>query len=155
MNIIGFDPGSVIFGIGIISKEGQKISYLHSEEFKFAEKVFFDKMRFLWNRLQELYSQFSIEEAAIEEGFLGKNVKSMDLLAKIRGVVLGSLLDRGVNLQSYSPREVKLAITGNGNALKSQVSKMVKVLFALREQKVGEDEGDALAVAYCHSLRIK
>lgn len=157
MVVIGFDPGSISFGVGILKKENNKISYLHSEEIKLKEKDFYLKMKTLWQRLEMLYLQFPIQGAAIEEGFLGKNVKAMNVLSKVRGVVLASLLVRGIELKSYSPREIKLALTGSGSAQKPQVANVVKMLLKLKkkEKPLGSDESDALAVAYCHMLSLK
>jgi len=155
MMVIGFDPGSISFGVGILKKENNKILYVHSEEIKLKEKDFYLKMKTLWQWLEGLYQKFPIDSAAIEEGFMGKNVKSMNVLAKVRGVVLGSLLVRGIRLKSYSPGEVKGAVTGSGSAAKFQVGKMVKILLNIKETTLGTDESDALAVAYCHLLSIK
>lgn len=155
MVVIGFDPGSVSFGIGILKKEANRILYLHSEEIKLKEKDFYAKMRHLWERLETLYSSFPVDQAAMEEGFLGKNVKTMNLLARVRGVVLGSLVQRGIGLELYSPRQIKLALTGSGGAMKSQVSKMLKILLHIDNKELGGDESDALAAAYCHIMRLK
>jgi crossover junction endodeoxyribonuclease RuvC len=155
MLVMGFDPGSVSFGIGILKKENNKISYLYSEEIKLKESVFNLKMKTLWQRLETLYRQFPVHTAAIEEGFLGKNVKTMNVLAKVRGVVLGSSIAAGIDLHSYSPSQVKQALTGSGSAVKPQVAKMVKTLLNIKEKELGPDESDALAVAYCHLLSVK
>jgi crossover junction endodeoxyribonuclease RuvC len=155
MVVLGIDPGSVRFGIGILKKEKSRITFLHSEVISFKESDFNLRMKTLWHRLEELYRQFPIDTAAIEEGFLGKNVKSMNVLAKVRGVVLGSLIAIGVNLHYYPPRQVKQALTGSGGALKPQVAKMVQTLLNLTGKKLGADESDALAVAYCHALSVK
>jgi crossover junction endodeoxyribonuclease RuvC len=155
MVVIGFDPGSISFGVGILRKENNVISYVYSEEIKLKEKDFYLKMKTLWQRLEDLYNRFPISGAAIEEGFMGKNVKSMNVLAKVRGVVLSSLLVRDIELKSYSPREVKVAVTGNGGADKSQVGRMVKILLNLKEKALGADESDALATAYCHASILK
>jgi crossover junction endodeoxyribonuclease RuvC len=155
MVVIGFDPGSISFGVGILKKEAKQISYLHSEEIKLKEKDFYAKMKTLWERLETLYTTFSITQAAIEEGFLGKNVSTMDLLAKVRGVVLGASIRHNMELEFYSPKKVKLALTGSGSALKSQVNRMLRKLLDIGERKLGSDESDALAVAYCHILHLK
>lgn len=152
MLVIGFDPGSISFGIGIVEKKNSRISYVYSQEIKLKDADFAGKMKTLWNRLDALYKEFPIDEAAIEEGFLGKNVKSMNLLAKVRGVVLASLISRDIGLESYSPSQVKQSLTGSGGAAKSQVAKMVQTLLNIKDKKLGNDESDALAVAYCHLL---
>jgi len=155
MLVIGFDPGSIRFGIGILEKENNRISFVHSEEILLKEDSFNEKMKTLWVHLASLYQRFPISSAAIEEGFLGKNVRSMNILSKVRGVVLGSLIAKGIELESYPPRLVKQGITGNGNALKSQVERMVKTLLNIKEKTLGNDESDALAIAYCHLLHLK
>lgn len=154
MVIIGFDPGSISFGVGLLNVDKGKIDYLHSEEIKLKEPDFRLKMEHLWERLGEIHNRFSVEEAAIEEGFLGKNPKSMNIVAQVRGVVLGSMIHHNIPLRAYSPREVKQAITGNGNAAKTQVARMIQILLNIKQKKLGNDESDALAVAYCHALLI-
>jgi crossover junction endodeoxyribonuclease RuvC len=157
MTVIGFDPGSIIFGVGILKKENDRISCIYSEAIKLQEKDFYTKMKVLWQRLEIIYQKFSVDCAAIEEGFLGKNVRSMNMLAVVRGVVLGSLLARDIPLVSYSPRAVKLALTGSGNASKIQVGNVVNMLLNKnpKTHSLQADESDALAVAFCHLLSIK
>jgi crossover junction endodeoxyribonuclease RuvC len=155
MLVIGFDPGSISFGIGVLKKENSRILYVHSEEVKFKETEFNRKMQTLWQRLEALYRQYPPHSAAVEEGFLGKNVKSMNILAKVRGVVLGSSIAAGVELTYYPPRQIKQALTGSGGALKPQVARMVKTLLNIKDKKLGSDESDALAVAYCHLLSTR
>jgi crossover junction endodeoxyribonuclease RuvC len=155
MLVVGFDPGSISFGIGILKKENNRISCIHSEEIKLKEKEFNRKMKTLWQKLDTLYKEYPIDTAAIEEGYLGKNVKAMNVLSKVRGVVLGSLIVAGIDLHYYSPRQIKQALTGSGSALKTQVARMIKTLLNIKEKKLGSDESDALAVAYCHLLNAK
>jgi len=152
MVIAGFDPGSSVFGIGVIKQKGKDFEYLFSKEIKFPKCDFNRKMEILLEELDKYFDLYSPDEVAIEDGFLGKNVKSMNILSKIRGVVLAKSIMRNKELMFYSPREVKIAVSGNGNASKEQVNKMVKYIFKLRETKIGNDESDALAVAYCHSV---
>jgi crossover junction endodeoxyribonuclease RuvC len=152
MLILGMDPGSLSFGIGLVKKDQNHFAYIHSEEIKLKEKDFVSRMQTLWARLNQVTAQFPIDEAAMEEGFLGKNIRSMSLLSMVRGVALASLLHRCVPLRLYSPREVKLALTGYGNAEKTQLAKMAALVLGIRDKKLGLDESDALAVAYCHGV---
>ncbi|MCK4943195.1 MAG: crossover junction endodeoxyribonuclease RuvC [Candidatus Aminicenantes bacterium] len=154
MVVVGFDPGSISFGVGILQRKNRMTHYIHSEEIKMTDKHFNDRMKQLWHRLEAIFASFDIEDAAIEEGYLGKNVSSMNLLAQVRGVALGFLIKKDLNLTFYSPRQVKMAVTGSGNAMKSQMIKAMKILLQLGNKELGSDESDALAVAYCHLLRI-
>ena len=152
MLILGMDPGSLRFGIGLVKKEKNRFSYVHSEEIRLGQGDFIERMGTLWARLAELTIRFVVDEAAMEEGFLGKNIRSMSLLSMVRGVAMAALLQHHVPLRMYSPREVKLALTGYGNAEKTQVAKMASLLLGVRGRKLGLDESDALAVAYCHGV---
>ncbi|MCX6554700.1 MAG: crossover junction endodeoxyribonuclease RuvC [Candidatus Aminicenantes bacterium] len=152
MLILGMDPGSLSFGIGLVKKDRNQFAYLHSEVIQLKEKDFVSRMQTLWARLNLVTARFPIDEAAMEEGFLGKNIRSMSLLSMVRGVAMASLLQRGVPLRMYSPREVKLALTGYGNAEKTQLAKMASLVLGVGDRKLGLDESDALAVAYCHGV---
>ena len=63
-------------------------------------------------------------------------------------------INMGLPPAEYSPREVKLAVVGRGNASKDQVHFMVKNLLGLREDIKPDDASDALAVAICHYHRL-
>jgi crossover junction endodeoxyribonuclease RuvC len=152
MLILGLDPGSLCFGIGIVKKEKRRLSYVHSETIRLKAKDFITRMQVLWDRLDALAAEFPVEQAAMEEGFLGKNIRSMSQLSTVRGVAMASLLKRRLPLRLYAPRQVKLALTGYGNADKEQVAKMAALVLGVKGRKIGLDESDALAVAYCHAV---
>lgn len=153
MIFAGFDPGSNVFGIGLIEKEGSNFRYIMSEELKFPKVEFNAKMEILINSITRIFKDYNISDSAIEDGFLGKNVSSMNTLSKVRGVVLAIAIQNSVKMSFYSPREIKIAVTGNGNAGKDQVRKGVQMLLGIKNlPEIGYDESDALAVALCHSL---
>ncbi len=153
MIFAGFDPGSSVFGIGLVDKEGSKLKYIMSEELKFPKVDFNIKMGLLIDKLNQIFQDYNVMESAIEDGFLGKNVGSMNTLSKVRGVVLASSIMNSKELSFYSPREIKISVTGNGNADKDQVRKGVRMLLGIKNlPEIGYDESDALAVALCHSL---
>jgi crossover junction endodeoxyribonuclease RuvC len=109
-------------------------------------------MQELWDRMTRLTAEFPVDQAAMEEGFLGKNVRSMSQLSTVRGVAMAALLERRLPLRLYAPRQVKLALTGYGNADKEQVAKMAALVLNIKGRTLGLDESDALAVAYCHGV---
>jgi crossover junction endodeoxyribonuclease RuvC len=59
-------------------------------------------------------------------------------------------LYREVPITEYSPKKIKMAITGNGNASKEQVAKMLQSLFKIKELPKNLDATDGLAAAVCH-----
>ncbi len=106
----------------------------------------------IFEKMESLFEEYSVESVAVEAGFYGKNAQSAYKLGYARSAaVLASALKR-IEVVEYSPRKVKQAVTGNGNASKSQVNYMVKHFFRIGDEtKIREDEADACAVAICHA----
>jgi len=98
----------------------------------------------------DLLKKFSPDAMAIETVFTAPNAATALKLAEARGVVLLAAAQTGVAVHSYSPREVKLQITGYGGASKTQIQGMVRQLLGLRAVPESPDAADALALALCH-----
>ena len=89
------------------------------------------KLKFIFERTVELIDNYHPDEIAIEAPF-GKNVQSMLKLGRNRcSHQIG--LSRGIPITEYSPKKIKMAITGNGNASKEQVAKMLQSLLQFKE----------------------
>ena len=56
-------------------------------------------------------------------------------------------------MRTYTPSEVKAAVTGTGQADKKQVTMMVTRLLRLDSPPRPADAADALALAICHVWR--
>jgi crossover junction endodeoxyribonuclease RuvC len=91
---------------------------------------------------------------AVEDVFVSKNPKSALKLGQARGVAMLAAAEAGIEVFEYAPREVKGSIAGSGSAHKSQVAAMVMRLLHPEREISSEDETDALAVAFCHAVRI-
>jgi crossover junction endodeoxyribonuclease RuvC len=100
-----------------------------------------------------LIIQYKPHEFAIEAPFFGKNVQSMLKLGRAQGVAIAAAIHAGIPVTEYSPRKVKQSITGNGNADKVQVWKMLRSLLDLQEEPDYYDATDALAIAVCHHFQ--
>ncbi len=72
-----------------------------------------------------------------------------------RGVAILAAVNQQIPTAEYSPREVKMAVVGNGGASKQQIQKMIQHLFKLQEPPEPIDASDALAVAICHLHRME
>jgi crossover junction endodeoxyribonuclease RuvC len=107
----------------------------------------------LFTELQDLVSSEKPDEVAVEEGFLGRNVKTALIMGQTRGIALLAAALANISVYLYSPREVKLSLTGNGAATKDQVAFMVRTLLKLGSGSIPEDSSDALAVALCRCQR--
>ena len=87
---------------------------------------------------------------AIEAPFFGQNVQSMLKLGRAQGVAIAASLNHNVPFEEYTPRRIKQAITGNGNASKEQVASMLQSLLKFQEMPKYLDATDGLAAAVCH-----
>jgi crossover junction endodeoxyribonuclease RuvC len=97
-----------------------------------------------------LIEKYHPDEVSAEAPFYGKNVQSMLKLGRAQGVALAAALYRNIPIFEYSPRKIKQAITGNGNASKEQVAAMLVHLKLINSIPQNLDATDGLAVAVCH-----
>ena len=91
------------------------------------------KLKLIFERTIELIDNYHPDEIAIEAPFFGKNVQSMLKLGRAQGVAMAAGLSRDIPITEYSPKKIKMAITGNGNASKEQVAKMLQSLLRFKE----------------------
>ncbi len=108
------------------------------------------KLKLIFERTVELIDSHHPDEIAIEAPFFGKNVQSMLKLGRAQGVAMAAGLSRQIPITEYSPKKIKMAITGNGNASKEQVAKMLQALLTLKDLPRNLDSTDGLAAAVCH-----
>ncbi len=110
----------------------------------------YTKLKLIFERTVELIDTYHPDEVAIEAPFFGKNVQSMLKLGRAQGVAMAAALSREVPITEYLPKKIKMAITGNGNASKEQVAKMLQSLLQLKTLPKNLDSTDGLAAAVCH-----
>jgi crossover junction endodeoxyribonuclease RuvC len=149
--ILGIDPGTTIMGFGLLAVKGNSMSCLQMDELKLNTKDHhYLRLQKIFNHTIGLIDEFHPDEIAIEAPFFGKNVQSMLKLGRAQGVAMAAGLSREIPITEYSPRKIKMAITGNGNASKEQVAKMLKSLLKLKSLPKNLDATDGLAAAVCH-----
>ena len=149
--ILGIDPGTTIMGFGLIKVNGKSMEFLQLNELllkKYDDHYL--KLKLIFERTIELIDSFHPDEIAIEAPFFGKNVQSMLKLGRAQGVAMAAGLSREIPITEYSPKKIKMAITGSGNASKEQVAKMSQSLLDLKELPKNLDSTDGLAAAVCH-----
>lgn len=149
--ILGIDPGTVVMGYALIAVSGSNINVLAMDVLKLTtKKDMYMRLQMVHAKVCELIVQHKPTTFAIEAPFFGKNVQSMLKLGRAQGVAIAAAMQYAVDVTEYSPKKVKQSITGNGNADKEQVWKMLQHILKLQEQPQYFDATDALAVALCH-----
>ena len=138
-------------GYGLIKVTGNTISLLELGVLKPGNiKDSYKKLQLIFNTVSGLITKYQPTEFAIEAPFFGKNVQSMLKLGRAQGVAIAAAMRHGLEVVEYPPKKVKQSITGNGNADKEQVMKMLQSLLQFKETPKQFDATDALAVALCH-----
>jgi len=149
--ILGIDPGTTIMGFGIIKVINKQMHFVQMNELmlkKYDDP--YTKLKLIFERTIELIDTFHPDEIAIEAPFYGKNVQSMLKLGRAQGVAMAAGLSRQIPITEYMPKKIKMAITGNGNASKEQVAKMLQSVLKLKTLPKNLDSTDGLAAAVCH-----
>lgn len=149
--ILGIDPGTTVLGYGLIHIKGKKIELLNFgiiQLHKLDNQP--DKLKRIFDRLDGLMEEYKPDEMAIEAPFFGKNVQSMLKLGRAQGVAIAAALRRNIPFEEYTPKRIKQAITGSGNASKEQVAAMLQTLLKFEEMPRYLDATDGVAAALCH-----
>src|SRR5690349_10929995 len=143
-------------GHGIIAVNGNSMELLEMSVLKLSgKKDNYERLQLIHQHVMLLVKKYKPHEFAIESPFFGKNVQSMLKLGRAQGVAIAAAISAGVPVTEYSPKKIKQSITGNGNADKEQVWKMLQHLLVLNEKPKHFDATDALAVAICHHFQGK
>lgn len=142
-------------GYGVLGVKGNVVSLLELGVLKPGKvKDSYKKLQLIFNTVSGLIIKYQPTHFAIEAPFFGKNVQSMLKLGRAQGVAIAAAMRHGLEVTEYSPKKVKQSITGNGNAGKEQVMKMLQTLLSFTGNPKQFDATDALAVAMCHHFQL-
>lgn len=149
--ILGIDPGTQLMGFAILRVHNNQPRVLLMDVLKLTkEKDIYARLDMIHSKVSELIKLYKPSTFAIEAPFFGKNVQSMLKLGRAQGVAIAAAMQAKMVVTEYSPKKVKQSITGNGNADKDQVWKMLQRILSIEEKPQYFDATDALAVALCH-----
>jgi crossover junction endodeoxyribonuclease RuvC len=151
MIVLGIDPGTAITGYGLVHEENdQAVALAYGAITTPSELPLPDRLKLLQRDLAAVVAQYQPDQAAVEQLFFNKNVRTALAVGHARGVILLTLAQADLPIYEYTPLEVKQAVTGNGRADKRQVQQMVTLLLGLSKVPKPDDVADALAIALCH-----
>lgn len=152
---MGIDPGTATTGWGVVEKH-QSVAYIEAgiittpptdSEAKRLLTIYEDFLTLL--------RKFKPQAVALEQLFFNTNAKTALTVGQARGVIMLAAIKSELPIRSYTPLQVKMAITGYGRADKKQMQEMVKTLLKLPHIPQPDDAADALAVALTHCFSHK
>lgn len=152
--VLGIDPGTRSVGVGVVDRIGNRLVPVHFDVISPGRMKgdLLARLKVIHEGIRAAIREQEPDCVALEEAFYGKSVQSALRIGEGRGVALLAAALEGKPVAQYPPATVKKAVTGNGNAGKEQVGRMVGVILGL-SGPVPEDAADALAVAVCHLNR--
>ncbi len=139
-------------GWGVVRCVGGELSHIDHGVFRTKGADLTDRLGQIYAEIARIVAKHRPAVAAVEDVFVHKNVRSAMVLASARTSAVLALVHGSVQVFSYTPSQVKKAVTGGGRADKGQVGEMVRFLLAL-DAVPPSDAGDALGVALCHGMR--
>ena len=154
MIVLGIDPGTAALGYGIVERTGSRLRAVdYGTLTTSADAPLPDRLRRIHAHVAELIETHRPDLVAVERLFFSRNAQTAFAVGQARGVVLLAAAQAGIEVREATPSEVKVGVTGYGNADKGQVVRMVTVLLELAEVPTPDDTSDALAIAICIANR--
>ena len=159
MRVLGVDPGSRLTGYGCVTVAGRQMVLNEHGTLKLArtsgkQEVPLEKRLLdLFLGLSDVIVRLKPDILVVERVFFAKNAVSSLKLGQARGVVVVCGALQGLEIEEYSPTEVKRAVVGSGAADKDQVARVLQILLGKQDFATG-DASDAVALAVCHAQRL-
>ena len=154
--ILGVDPGTVVLGFAVVEIHPKSKRILELGTLKLSQfPDHAERLSTIHRRLTQVIGTHKPSVMAIESPFFGKNAQSMLKLGRAQGVCMAAAMGLEVKVVEYAPRKIKQSVTGNGNASKEQVCKMLENEFSLDMSRVLADATDALGAAMCHYYQTR
>jgi crossover junction endodeoxyribonuclease RuvC len=151
MIILGIDPGYAIVGYGVVRAENGRFHTLeHGAVVTQAGLDFNRRLEKIYDTLTTVMEHWKPEAVSVEKLYFQNNQKTAIGVAEARGVILLASQKAGAKIFEYTPLQVKMAVTGYGQAKKPQVMEMTRRLLGLKNMPKPDDTADALAMAVCH-----
>jgi len=153
--ILGIDPGSRITGYGVVDAERGQLYFIACGIIRTtAKQPLAFRLNEIFEGINEVVQLHDPVVAAVEDVFMSTNPRSALKLGHARGAAVVAAMQNGLNVFDYTPRQVKQAVAGYGQARKEQVQHMVRVLLQLSGTP-SSDAADGLAVAICHANQMQ
>lgn len=155
MRVLGVDPGLTRCGIGVVdARSARSLALVHvAVAGSSPDDDTADRLYAIDAALDAALDQFAPDAVAVERVFAQHNVRTVMGTGQVSGLVMVAARRRGLPVVTYTPSEVKAAVTGHGRAEKAQVAAMVATLLGLEAAPKPADAADALAIAITHALR--
>lgn len=127
--VLAIDPALSTTGYAVINMNTLEIAYINkfttspknSDDFRINEIV---------AKLFCIASQYQIKHVVLEDGFMGKNVRTAIQLATLRGAIIGTFNFCKYSVHHMLPSTIRKELGVGGNASKEEVARMITEMYA-------------------------
>jgi len=149
--ILGIDPGVVTTGFGVLKIEEGQVELIDYGTIKVNSKCELpSRLAGIYEQLERICASHQPDTMALEDVFFNRNTRTALVVGHVRGAIMLAAVHHGLAVFTYTPLQIKQAITGYGRADKGQVQRMLKIILRLPELPRPDHAADALAAALCH-----
>jgi crossover junction endodeoxyribonuclease RuvC len=149
--VLGVDPGVARCGLAAVVRRDRRTEVRWARTVRTSTDMpEAERLHQLARAMREAIGRFQPASVAIERVAWNRNQVSALQVARATGVLMAVGAEAGLEVEEYSPSEVKSAVTGAGNATKEQVAEALVRLHGLRGIPAEPDAADAVAVALTH-----
>jgi crossover junction endodeoxyribonuclease RuvC len=149
--VLGVDPGVARSGIAVVARDGRRTDVSWAGTVRTSSDMpEADRLAVVAAGVREAIVRFGPSAVAIERVAWNRNHVSALQVARATGVVMAVSAEAGLEVEEYSPSEVKSAVTGMGNATKEQIVRALVRVHRLQGVPDESDAADAVAVALTH-----
>jgi len=154
--VLGVDPGVAALGLAAVARHDRKAHLLFADTIRSAsDQPEAMRLRVIHEAVRDAISEHRPDSVGIERIAWNKNQVSAMGVARATGVVLLAAAEAGLPVEEYGPLEVKMAVTGHGNADKAQVRDALERFHNFRDLPDEPDAIDAIAIALCHLTQAR
>ena len=152
--ILGIDPGTRTTGWGVVALEGGEPRALACDVISPKSRLPLEqRLEFIFSELGDVIARFQPTAMAVEEPFVGTNVRSAMAIGEARTVAMLAATLAGLPVHHYPPARIKASVAGYGQGEKAQVREMLRLQLGMEEAPADLNASDALAVALCHAIQ--
>jgi crossover junction endodeoxyribonuclease RuvC len=149
--VLGVDPGTASVGLAVVGRGRSRPTVVWAEAMSTPPSLPpAERLRRIHRQVGEVIREHRPEALAIERLMWGRNTGSAMQVARASGVIMLAAADAGIPVEEYAPLEVKMSVTGVGNASKDQVRRGLGLMLGSGAVPAQPDAADAVAVAVCH-----
>ena len=144
--VLAVDPGYDRLGVAVIEGDPSRPVCVWSSVILPPKARREARLACVFSAIKEAIETYEPTVLALESLFFTKNQTTGIGVAEARGAVLTAAGLVRLPVLEFSPQQVKLAVTGYGNADKKAIMLMVPKLVSLDSRKRLDDEYDAIAL---------